>query len=117
MHADGGESPEETNNCQSPLPRKLTENDHPNIVEALKSLSNTDLMSLGTALGLLYATVRKMDNKLDEMVDAWINERDNVPNTSSPPTWAGLVKALRKIGHNGVANRIVEELKTEMTCS
>ena len=49
-----------------------------------------------------------MDNTLDEMVAAWLNRMDNVLKKSGESTWESLVKALREIGHNGIAADILK---------
>ena len=61
---------------------------------------------MGGALGLLHSTLKKMsDNKLpDDMVEAWLRGDDNVPEDSQ--TWDGLIVALEKQRHGGVAKKV-----------
>ena len=40
------------------------------------------------------------------MIDAWLRQEDDVLETSGPPTWESLCKALREINQNGVAIQI-----------
>lgn len=40
------------------------------------------------------------------MLDAWLNESDDVLEKSGPPTWKSLQEALLKIGQNGIAAKI-----------
>ena len=75
----------------------------------LKNL--TDWQSLGLALGLLYPTLKKIDEdqrgKTDkcvmEMIAAWLEKKDNVTN----PSWLVLQAALRKIDENELADKII----------
>ena len=77
---------------------------HFEVVKALDTLLPQDLNTLGTTLGLSYARVKNMEqDKLNGLVDAWLNGVDDIV---TPPTWALLVKALREMGQNGVANEI-----------
>ena len=71
----------------------------------LKNLN--DWQSLGLALGLLYPTLKRMEEEqrgaIDkcktEMIAAWLQQQDNVC-TSGVPSWAVLRNALEKIGEN-----------------
>ena len=42
---------------------------------------------MGTALGLLYSNLKKMNDLPDDMVDAWLNGMDSVLKMSGPPSW------------------------------
>ena len=76
----------------------------------LKNLN--DWQSLGLALGLLYPTLKKIDEdqrgKTDKcMMDtiaAWLQKKDNV---RSNPSWAVLRTALVNIDENELADQIV----------
>ena len=78
---------------------------------AIKNL--TDWQSLGLALGLLYPTLKKIDEdqrgKTDkcvmEMLAAWLQQQDNVKQ-KGVPSWSVLGTALRKIGETQLANEI-----------
>ena len=79
---------------------------------ALKNLN--DWQSLGLALGLLYPTLKKIDDdqrgKTDkcvtEMIAAWLEKKDNVANKGDP-SWLVLQAALRKIDENELADKII----------
>ncbi len=91
----------------APLPKQPK---HADVTNALETLLNQHIDSLGTALGLSYPHVRKMEHdKLNGMVAAWLGGEDDV---KSPPTWAHLVKALRGIKQNGVADKIESRLQS-----
>ena len=78
---------------------------------SLKNLN--DWQSLGLALGLLYPTLKKIDDdqrgKTDkcvmEMIAAWLEKKDNVAN-KGVPSWLVLQAALRKIDENELADKI-----------
>ena len=80
--------------------------DHHDVSKELAPLTDQDLTNLGTALGLYYSSVDRMRDKLNGVVNAWLNEKDNVVTISSPPSWATLVKALRDNNHHGLAQDI-----------
>ena len=71
-------------------------------------------IDLGLALGLLYPTLQKIDieqqKRTDfctrEMLAAWLQQQDNVCRVGVP-SWSVLQTALRKIGENELANRIL----------
>ena len=44
----------------------------------------------------------------EEMVEAWLQQLDKV-SEKGEPTWSILVAALKRIGHNGIAIKIVKE--------
>ena len=79
---------------------------------SLKNLN--DWQSLGLALGLLYPTLKKIDEdqrgKTDkcvtEMIAAWLEKKDNVAN-QGVPSWLVLQAALRKIDENELADKII----------
>ena len=58
------------------------------------------------ALGLLRSKLKEMKTLPNDMVVAWLNEEDHVVETSGPPTWRSLCKALRDIEQNGVVAQI-----------
>ena len=78
----------------------------------LKNLN--DWQSLGLALGLLYPTLKRIEEEkrgaIDkcktEMIVAWLLQQDNVCK-NGVPSWAVLRKALKKIEENQLASTIV----------
>ena len=86
---------------------------HFKVVQCLKTLNSADLMLLGGALGLYYTPtldkIRTMSSPFSgELVLAWLNQQDDVMKVSGKPTWESLIKALRNIGHKGVAQQIAQ---------
>ena len=73
-----------------------------------------DWQSLGLALGLLYPTLEKIEidhsNKTDKckmkMLAAWLRQEDNV-SQKGVPSWSVLRAALRKMGENELADKII----------
>ena len=100
--------------CDSdtPLYTHVGINDLFDVKMALKNLN--DWQSLGLALGLLYPTLKKIDEdqrgKTDkcvmEMIAAWLEKKDNVAN-KGVPSWLVLQEALRKIDENDLADKII----------
>ena len=82
--------------------------DHFTVTKYLDDLANKQIIRLGTALGLLYPKLKNMDNLPDDMVYAWLLKEDKVLQIGAP-TWANLVKALKEISQNGVAETIERE--------
>ena len=88
----------------------------------LKNLN--DWQSLGLALGLLYPTLKKIDDdqrgKKDkcvmEMIAAWLQQQDNV-SRKGVPSWSVLRAALRKIGENEITDTIRGEFVYNKNCS
>ena len=78
----------------------------------LKNL--VDWQSLGLALGLLYPTLELIENdypnKTDKckmkMLAAWLQQQDNVPHNGDP-SWPVLQAALKRMGENELANKII----------
>lgn len=62
----------------------------------LEQLSDEDLRTVGKALGLCEQTLTKMKNIREEVVVAWLLEKDDVMDTSGPPTWDSLYRAVNK---------------------
>ena len=80
-------------------------------MEAVKDV--TDWKNVGLQLGLRYSTLLEIsitqrdsiaDCKL-EMLVAWLQQRDNVPQKERP-SWLMLQVALRRMGKNELADRI-----------
>ena len=69
-------------------------------------MDNDQIRTLGGAFGLEFPKVSRMTTPLVEVIAAWLRGEDNV---SEPPTWKSLVKALREIGQNGIADKIEKE--------
>ena len=78
----------------------------------LKELDTTKLYELGGELGLNTTELGRIDpEQLPlKLCERWLREDDDVHQTSGPPTWSSLVRALRNIGATGVANRIEAKL-------
>ena len=77
------------------------------VKELLKPLNKDELKALFEELGLSETTLRNKysDNAvayLDDLVSSWIQARDDVLERGGP-TWENLKKALKKLGHNGIA--------------
>ena len=72
-----------------------------------------DWQSLGLALGLRYSTLTKIKTdqreKTDEckmeMLAAWLQQQENVPQ-KGVPSWQMLQTALRRMGENQLADKI-----------
>ena len=85
---------------------------------ALKNL--TDWQSLGLAMGLLYPSLKKIDEdqrgKTDrcvmEMIASWLQQQDNV-SKKGVPSWAVLQTALREIGEIQLSDEIEVSLIIE----
>ena len=82
--------------------------DHFKVTQVLKALDNKQLIHLGTALGLEYPHLKRMQTLPEDMVAAWLNMKDEVMDTSGTPTWSSLVKALEDTNQKDVASRIKE---------
>lgn len=78
----------------------------------LKNLN--DWQSLGLALGLLYPTLKRIEEEqrgvhqkcMTEMLAAWLQQRDSVFR-KGVPSWSVLAQALQKIGENELADHII----------
>ena len=75
----------------------------------------TDWKKLGLALGLRYQPTltnieihrqNKPDDCKMDMLSAWLKQQDNVPQKGEP-SWPVLRAALRRIGENKLADRII----------
>ena len=85
------------------------------IVQYLERIgSNQDLLRLGEGLGLDGSVLRRKVNSdisLDDMVREWLERKHRVDEVGKP-SWRVLIKVLREVGQNGLANDIEEkELK------
>ena len=77
------------------------------VKELLKPLNKDELKALFEKLGLSETTLgnKYSDSAvayLDDLVRSWIQARDDVLERGGP-TWENLKKALKKLGHNGIA--------------
>ena len=69
---------------------------------------------LGLQLGLLYSSLEKIDIEQRgnissckiEMLQAWLQKQDNV-SQKGIPSWSVLIAALKRIGENETADRIM----------
>lgn len=43
-----------------------------------------------------------------DMVAAWLRREDNVIEANGDPTWNSLSNALKKVGQNGIASKIMK---------
>ena len=85
---------------------------HSEVANYLRTVPSGEVTRLGLALGLCYPKLKNMQHcpGPDDMVDAWLRKEDNVLKQSGRPTWTSLVKALRDIGQEGIAQDI-EKIK------
>ena len=76
-------------------------------------LDTPKLYELGGELGLnITELIRIPTQHLPvQLCIRWLREDDDVHQTSGTPTWSSLVRAVRSIGANGLANRIELERK------
>ena len=72
-----------------------------------------DWLNLGLALGLLYPTLQLIerdsgntDGCKTKMLAAWLQQQDNVPQ-EGVPSWSVLQTALRRMGENELAGKII----------
>ena len=83
--------------------------------------NRVDWLYLGLGLGLLYPTLKmiradhhgKPDDCKMEMLAAWLRQQDNVPQKGAP-SWSALRAALKRIGKNELADRILFD--GELSC-
>ena len=80
-----------------------------NAVFGLLSNSFNRWKALGLQLGINYITLdnikseeEKVQDRLMEMLAAWLKKQDNVVD----PTWKQLIDSLKEIGENGLAEKI-----------
>ena len=83
--------------------------DHFKATTYLQSLNELQIRRVGGALGLTYDILEKMKTLPDDMVAAWLRREDYVITSSGEPTWQTLVKALRRVGQEGIARDIEEK--------
>ena len=85
---------------------------HSAVRKFLKPLSNTQLREVGLELGLRWPRLKKMKENcmLDDMLESWLREDDDVTETSGRPSWLSLVKALEEAGYKGVATKIKQSM-------
>ena len=86
--------------------------------------SDTDYYKLGLQLGLSARTLNiiakdntgDVESCLRKCLEKWLEQADNVKSNGGP-THYSLIKALRKIKQNAVADGIDKESKREMVIS
>ena len=84
--------------------------------------SGTDYYKLGLHLGLSASTLdiikknnpRDVESCLRECLTKWLEKADDVQSNGGP-TYYSLIKALRKIQQNTVADRIHKESKKQVS--
>ena len=91
----------------------LTMDDHSTINGFLKKLDDEQVIALGTRLGLLYPSVKRMKILPADMIEAWLRKEENVTKASGAPSWNSLVDALKDIGQNGIASDIKKKYLVE----
>ncbi len=82
-------------------------------MESIEGLSKTEITKLGVKVGLGYRWLsdnESKDNYLFDVVSAWLRRQDKVEQMC-PPTWRNLVRALRKIGQNGIADQVERKIR------
>ena len=85
------------------------------VLESVKDIAD-EWVSLGLKLGILYPTLRKIDDEergriercKREMLAAWLQGEDN----AKEQTWSTLVDALEKIDKTTLAKEIREKWQT-----
>ena len=87
------------------------------IVYSLRSLSIEEIYYVGLALGINHKRLMEVKESkffLNEMVQFWLSEVDNVSKKGTP-SWEVLVDVLNlpMIGQNGLAQKIMEEHATK----
>ncbi|XP_019862002.1 PREDICTED: uncharacterized protein LOC109590543 [Amphimedon queenslandica] len=102
-----------------PVANQLTITDLPEVLQLLRRHGYSGVSyNLGLYLGLSSTTLdairrnSKEDSErcLRQCLTKWLQKADNVQKTKSGPSIYSLVSALRKLGENGVADRIDMEI-------
>ena len=84
------------------------DSDWSEIARYLRKLDTQQIRLLGGELGLDVFNLEKMHNLPGDMVKAWLRKEDNVLGKCGDQlTWGVLVKALQRIGQNGIARDIL----------
>ena len=76
------------------------------VKECLKDLNRDKIIEVGLALGLLYPSLTKMSMLPHDMIQAWLQERDNVLTMSGQPTVQSLLAALHSSDLPGTAEQV-----------
>ncbi len=65
----------------------------------LKDIENDKIAEIGIELGLAFSTLQSCNNEnfRDEMVEAWLKEKDQVMDKTGAPTWKSLRSVLHKL--------------------
>lgn len=79
---------------------------HFEVSNYLQSLNDHHIRRVGGALGVAYDIMEKMKNLPGDMVAAWLRREEYV---SEDPTWRSLIKALKRVGQRGIAEKIEAE--------
>ena len=76
------------------------------VTSLLRDMCKDDIIRLGVALGLSFFALKRMSTMPEDMIQAWLDQRDTVIEMSGPPSWASLATALDKTDHSDIATRI-----------
>ena len=89
----------------------------PKVQRYMKELATDKLLELGGELGLNPLELGSVPpRELARSVSiGWIQESYNVKDTSGTPTWKSLIKALKEVGANGIADRIYRESRLKIS--
>ena len=81
----------------------------PKVLRYLKELGTQKLLDLGGELGLDPIELGRVPSQ--ELARSlsiwWIQKQYYVKESSGTPTWKSLIKALRRVGANGTADKII----------
>ena len=80
------------------------------IKECLKTVTQPKIIEVGVALGLRYTNLLQMTTL--DMIQAWLEQRDDVLKLSGPPTAQSLIKALESSGLAGNVNIVRSKFST-----
>ena len=81
---------------------------HRDVNRYLYDLDNEQIVSVGLALGLNYAKLKRMRSLPGDMVAAWLRREDSVLEVGDP-MWKVLWVALKDVGQTGLALKIQQE--------
>ena len=76
-------------------------------------MSKDKIIEVGLALGLLYPNLTKMSTLPHDMIEAWLQQRDNVGSVSGPPTVQSLIEALQSSDLAGTVEVVRSKFMTQ----